>query len=211
METNAYFVCEMEEITRFTKIISQKILANGKKPEVILGIAKGGLAISQFLAGWLEIDEIYVANVRYYSGINKRNEKPEVLEFPANLTKNFKEILIVDDVLETGGTLKILLERFKEESNFSSLNISIASLVLKSTHLDNLFPENQKNFDNLFGCRFYYGFKSLSWIVFKWEINEFINFIYSKLNEAELKDLLTSLFSSDSKKFIDFLSPNKTG
>jgi hypoxanthine phosphoribosyltransferase len=78
-----------------------KVAESGYEPDIILAIARGGL----LSAG------AYTMNVEFYTGVNERLAVPMILPpVPSLVDLKDSKVLIVDDVADTGHTLKHVLE-----------------------------------------------------------------------------------------------------
>ena len=103
----------------------QKDLAklNIPKPDAIVAIARGGLTLAHHLAEIFDIREVFSINAISYDKTQKK-EKIDIFNIP-NL-HGYKNILIVDDISDSGETfievLKILKEKYKD-LNFKTLSI----------------------------------------------------------------------------------------
>ena len=51
---------------------AQKIRGDGYKPDIIVGIARGGLVPSRILADLLETRDVAVITIEYYVGIDQK-------------------------------------------------------------------------------------------------------------------------------------------
>ncbi len=81
------------------------------RPEMILSIARGGLFCAGSLGYALSIKNIYVMNCEYYTGVDERLPVPVLLPPAVDLVDHRKStILIVDDVADTGHTLKMVYD-----------------------------------------------------------------------------------------------------
>ena len=92
-------------------------------PDCIVAIARGGLTFAHHLAEKFDIREVFTINAISYNKQKKLN-KIDIFNIP-NLEK-FKEILIVDDISDSGDTflevLKILKEKYPKK-NFKTISI----------------------------------------------------------------------------------------
>ena len=80
------------------------------RPEVILGIARGGLPLAAGLAYALEVKETATINVEFYTGVDSRLPEPVVLAPSVDLAELAgREVLVVDDVADTGRTLAVVV------------------------------------------------------------------------------------------------------
>jgi hypothetical protein len=79
------------------------------RPELILGIARGGLFIAGSLGYALSVKNTFLVNVEYYTGVDERLDVPVMLPpylDPAELQD--LRVLIADDVADTGHTLELV-------------------------------------------------------------------------------------------------------
>ncbi len=82
-------------------------------PEVIVAIARGGLSLAQYLGELLNIREVYSINSIGYNG-EKKLESVKVYNTP--LIEQGKRVLIVDDIADSGETLKEVIKKLKEKN-----------------------------------------------------------------------------------------------
>ncbi len=87
------------------KIVSD-IKEAGKKYDVIVGVARGGLFLAGYLSYHLGIKEVDIVNVQTYS--DRKILDPRVLDLPKKIEG--ERILLVDDILDSGKTFTMLAE-----------------------------------------------------------------------------------------------------
>jgi len=91
--------------------LASQIANDGFQPDVILGIARGGLIPSGSLGYALSIKNCYMMNVEYYTDVDERLEVPVILPPYLELVDlGHANILVVDDVADTGHTLRKVYE-----------------------------------------------------------------------------------------------------
>ena len=91
--------------------LAQAIADDGYEPDMILAIARGGLLPAGALGYALAVKNIYTMNVEFYTGVDERREVPLILPpVPDFHLVAQAKVLIVDDVADTGGTLKVVKE-----------------------------------------------------------------------------------------------------
>ena len=84
---------------------------SGYEPDMILAIARGGLLAAGALGYALAVKNTYTMNVEFYTGVNERLAVPMILPpVPSLIDLKDSKVLIVDDVADTGHTLKHVLE-----------------------------------------------------------------------------------------------------
>ena len=91
--------------------LAEAIAADGWVPDMLLGIARGGLLVAGALGYALGVKNTFTMNVEFYTGIDERLEMPMILPPVPDLV-DFAEtsVLIADDVADTGATLALVKE-----------------------------------------------------------------------------------------------------
>jgi len=118
------------------------------EPDVVIGIARGGLVVAVMLSHLLGC-EFRVVHIRHYAG-KRRLSRPKLISAPGDLNGR---VLIVDDVADTGVTLRFAKSFL---SGRGVKNVKTAALAYKPR--SKLVPD-------------YFLFKTSDWIVFPWELS----------------------------------------
>ena len=88
-----------------------QVAESGYEPDIILAIVRGGLLSAGALGYALSVKNTYTMNVEFYTGVNERLAVPMILPpVPSLVDLKDSKVLIVDDVADTGHTLKHVLE-----------------------------------------------------------------------------------------------------
>ena len=88
-------VMDWNELAQEVKKLTEKV---DPKPDIIIGIVRGGLIPSRLLSSYLGVKEMYALTVKKVG-----DERKVTSEVSENL--NGKRILLVEDMLETGKSL----------------------------------------------------------------------------------------------------------
>jgi hypoxanthine phosphoribosyltransferase len=89
--------------------LSGRILADDYKPDLILGIARGGLLVAGALSYALDVKNSFTMNVEFYTGVDERLPVPMLLPpVPDLVDLHDARMLIADDVADTGQTLALV-------------------------------------------------------------------------------------------------------
>ena len=119
-------------------------------PDIIVGVARGGLVPAFRLSHITDNILMRVVDVKFYTDIDKRTEKPNIT-VPLNENIENMNILIVDDVADTGKTL-VEVKKHVQEKNPKMVKIAV---IAKKPH-SIIDPD-------------YYVFETDEWIIFPWE------------------------------------------
>jgi uncharacterized protein len=89
--------------------LAEQVAADGFEPDLILSIARGGLFLGGALGYALDVKNLFVMNVEFYTGVDERLDLPVVL--PPTLDRvdlTGAKVLVADDVADTGKTLELV-------------------------------------------------------------------------------------------------------
>lgn len=103
---------------RGVRDLAQLIADDGYAPDIILGIARGGLIPAGSIGYALSIKNCYLINVEYYTDIDERLDVPVILPPYLDMVDlNDADVLVVDDVADTGHTLQKVYEFVEDKVN----------------------------------------------------------------------------------------------
>ena len=98
-----------DELGTGARYLAETIHEDGWRPDLMLGIARGGLLVTGALAYALDVKNTYTMNVEFYTGIDERLDVPMILPpVPELIDLSEARLLIVDDVADTGLTLALV-------------------------------------------------------------------------------------------------------
>ncbi len=94
-----------------TRDLAESIAAEGWIPDLVVAVARGGLTVGGALAYALGVKNCGAINVEFYTGVDSRLDVPVVLPPSLNLLDvSGLDVLIADDVADTGHTLRLVRE-----------------------------------------------------------------------------------------------------
>jgi hypothetical protein len=89
--------------------LAQAVADSDFTPDILLGIARGGLVPAGALAYALDCKNLFTLSVEFYTGVDARLEVPVMLPpFLDARDLDSAKVLIVDDVADTGRTLELV-------------------------------------------------------------------------------------------------------
>jgi hypoxanthine phosphoribosyltransferase len=102
-------VMTWDELGLGTRELATAVRADGFVPELVLGIARGGLLVAGALGYALGIKNTFTMNVEFYTGIDERLDMPMILPpVPELVDLEEARVQIADDVADTGLTLMLV-------------------------------------------------------------------------------------------------------
>ena len=91
--------------------LAQQIADAGRRPDVVIAIARGGLLPAGALAYALGTKAAGTLNVEFYTDVHQTLEEPVVLEPLLDTTSMAgQHLLVVDDVADSGRTLALVTD-----------------------------------------------------------------------------------------------------
>jgi hypoxanthine phosphoribosyltransferase len=93
------------EYGNLAEALAEKVRSGGKRFDLVVGIARGGLPVAMVVSDHLDLGIDFI-NVKSYVGIGER-ETPRILSTLTEEVKG-KSILIVDDLVDQGDTMHLV-------------------------------------------------------------------------------------------------------
>ena len=89
--------------------LAVQVAHSGYRPDLVFSIARGGLFVAGALGYALDVKNLHVANVEFYTGVDERLPLPIMLPpVPDLVDMGGARVLVTDDVADTGATLKLV-------------------------------------------------------------------------------------------------------
>lgn len=87
--------------------LADQVRSSGFQPDVVLAVARGGVALGMGLAYALGVKNLSTVNVEFYTGVDTRLPVPIMLPpVPDAIDLAGLKVLITDDIADTGLTLQ---------------------------------------------------------------------------------------------------------
>ncbi len=109
--TAEFEVLTWAELGEVTDHLARQVAESGFRPDVVIAIARGGLVIAGSMTYALDVKLVDAINVEFYVDVNETRPDP-ILLAPMLDSASIAEqkILIVDDVVDSGRTLALVLK-----------------------------------------------------------------------------------------------------
>jgi hypoxanthine phosphoribosyltransferase len=94
--------------------VADQVRRSGYKPDLLVAISRGGWIPGRVLSDLLENPNIATVKVEHYIDVYKTRAKPEITQ-PLPIEVKGKKILLVDDIADSGKSLKLVKEHLLEQ------------------------------------------------------------------------------------------------
>jgi hypoxanthine phosphoribosyltransferase len=175
---------------------AEEIRNSSLQPDGVVGVSRGGWIPARVLSDLLENPAIASVGVETYSGVTKAESLPTLTQrLSVPVTK--KHVLIVDDIADSGKSLKVVKEHILQQDAEAA---KIATLYYKPW--STLKPE-------------YYEKETSKWIVFPWDRKETVRRIVEEYKGTHAKKELVKLTRAGlpkqlAEKFLKEMSEERT-
>ena len=176
------FRCEVlswTRVVRDARKLSWLIQDSGYDPDIVIAIGRGGYIPARILCDYLSINELTAIKVEHWRMAALKKAKA-IVKFPLNAKIGGKKVLLVDDLTDTGETLRVsisYLKRFRPDE--------VRTAVLLHKTCSAIVPD--------------YFVKRVTkwrWVIFPWHLWEDVTGFIKKLRAAGIRrddDLLHEL------------------
>ncbi len=144
--------------------MAERIRLDKFAPDVIVGVSRGGWPPARVLSDLLDNPNLANARAEFYVGIPETKGEPTLTQ-PVSMPVTSKKVLIVDEITDTGKSLKVVKEHVRKQR---AAEVKIATVYYKPWSI--VKPD-------------YYEKETTRWIVFPWEIKETIRKISRECKE----------------------------
>ncbi len=106
------FECEIMDWSLFynlSKRVARKINASEYKPDIIIGLARGGWCLARVLCDLVGVKDLLSLKVEHW-GVTATPDGKAKLKYPFNVDLTGKRVLVVDDITDTGESMQIAVE-----------------------------------------------------------------------------------------------------
>lgn len=151
------FECEVMDWNLFYRLarqVAQKINGSGYKPDLIVGLARGGWVLARVLCDLVGVKDLVSLKVEHW-GVTAAPDGKAKLKYPLKIDLKEKNVLVVDDITDTGESMLVAVEYIK------SLKPSeIRTAALRHISSSKFVPD-------------YFGEEiSWRWVIFPWNFTE---------------------------------------
>lgn len=158
--------------------LAERIEKSGFKPDVIVGISRGGWLPARIMSDLLDNPNLANIKVEFYVDIHKTTREPVITQHVSVSVKD-KRVLVVDDVTDSGKSLRRVWEELLREAR------EVRTVTLYHKPWSCFRPD-------------FYARETDAWIIFPWEYHETVKKLGKRLldegkNRREMEDELVKI------------------
>ena len=94
------------------KKVAEKINIDNYKPDIVIGLARGGWVLARVLCDFVGVKDLISLKVEHW-GVTATPDGTAKLKHPINVDLSEKKILVVDDITDTGDSMKVAVHYIK--------------------------------------------------------------------------------------------------
>ena len=168
-----------DQIYQMLLDLAQQIRRDEYKPDVIVGVSRGGWPPARVMSDLLQNPNLANMKVEFYKDIGVRNKKPRITQ-PATIEVIGKRVLVVDDVSDTGHSLRVVANHLRRKP---AEELRVCTIYMK--------PQSIYRPD-------YYSRTTRKWIIFPWERLEAVRLIAKRFKDKRARVSFTIRALKDS-------------
>jgi hypoxanthine phosphoribosyltransferase len=144
-----------EEVYSLCREVGLKVRAAGAPIDMIVAIARGGYIPGRLLSDMLGVSDLTSLKIEHYHAAQKQREA--LVKYPLNADINGRNVLLIDDVCDSGDTFAVAVEHLRRSGIPNSLHT--AAMQLKT--VSEFVPDH---YAGTIG--------EWRWIIYPWAVNE---------------------------------------
>ncbi len=169
-------VYDWEEIHRLCRKLAKAVKSSNFRVDAIVAIARGGWVPARILADLLDVKELYSVKTEHWGIVATITGKATITQ-PLTANVENKNVLVVDDVADTGETIKLVKDHV---SSLGAKEVRTAVVDYKKT--SSFVPD-------YFATRM----EDWKWIVYPWSFREDIKGLFAKKGVKSFEEAVKTL------------------
>ena len=136
------------------KKVGDKINKSNYKPDVIIGLARGGWVLARVLCDFIGVKDLVSLKVEHW-GVTATPDGTAKLKNEINVDLKGKKVLVVDDITDTGESMRVAIEYIKSLGPAEVRTASLQHLTCAKFKSDYVGEE-----------------RDWIWVIFPWNFTE---------------------------------------
>ncbi|WP_276272317.1 phosphoribosyltransferase [Haloarcula litorea] len=149
-------ITNWEYIYGLCRDVSDDVKAADFEPDVVVALARGGWFAGRCLCDFLGLDDLASLKVEHYVGTAQKSDEPEVRYPLADGAVEGKDVLVVDDIADTGQSLETAAQCVRDRDP-GSVRTATLQLLQTSDHEPDFVGERLSEW---------------AWVVYPWNFVE---------------------------------------
>ncbi len=114
-----------DEVVEWTRGLANKIEESGWRPDLVVAVARGGFVPARLLCDFLDVTNLLSVQSQHWVEAARAAERA-ILKFPYKVDAGGLNVLVVDDIVDTGETLALARDFIARE--WGPRDVRIAAL-----------------------------------------------------------------------------------
>ncbi len=188
------FRCKLvtwNEIEKWVRMIVKKMKEDDFRPEIVIGLARGGLIPARLISDYLQVKDLYAVKTEHW-GITASPDGTARITQKLPISVENKRVLVVDDITDTGQSLSLAVDHI---NSYKPKELRSATLlhITHSKYVPHYFAEIVPE-------------ENWTWFIFPWNVYEDLTTIVPKVLEEGPKSYDNII--SDLEKYF-YIKPTK--
>jgi len=177
-------VVSWDELFRDVVRLGKEIRKSGFEPNLLVAVARGGWVIGRIISDVLGLKRAAGITIAFYEEVGRAGKAPMITQ-PLNVDASGLKVLVVDDIVDSGATLKVAVNHVKERG---AEEVRSAAPYVK--------PWSKFEPD-------YYVKRVDKWVVFPYEYFETVESLKRLGEDVSVENLVKAGFDKEHLKMVD--------
>ncbi|GAA0522213.1 hypothetical protein SAMN04488066_10566 [Halorubrum aquaticum] len=163
-------VTNWEYIYGLCRNVSNAVKRADFEPDVVVALARGGWFAGRCTCDFLGLDDLTSLKMEHYVGAADKNDEPQIRYPMPEGSVEGKDVLIIDDIADTGGSIR-RAEEYVEERDAATVRTATLQLLETSEFEPDFVGERLETW---------------TWVVYPWNfIEDMIDIIEGAMERAD--------------------------
>ena len=163
-------VTNWEYIYGLCRNVSNGVKRDEFEPDVVVALARGGWFAGRCVCDFLGLDDLTSLKMEHYVGTAEKTDEPQIRYPMPEGSVEGKDVLIIDDIADTGGSIR-RAEEYVEERNADTVRTATLQLLGTSEFEPDFVGERLERW---------------TWVVYPWNfIEDMIDIIEGAMKRAD--------------------------
>jgi hypothetical protein len=156
-----------EDVYSLCHQLAQQLRKTNFRIDTIVAIARGGYIPGRILSDILGIHDLTCFKMEHYQGAHKQHEV--IVKYPLNADINGRNILLLDDVCDSGDTFEVGIEHIRHCGAVKEMRTAALHLKTVSKFIPDFYAGKV--------CEW-------RWLIYPWAVNEDLSSMIAKMQLA---------------------------